>query len=283
MTSFRGLGIGLSLVFGCLLLALVGELYYLLWWKKKRLTFSSHTQIADDSHLTHHHSHKEFNNHLFFCCKSLSPFPITDSTRLGPDPELGLANEAPSHQKPGLVLGGEEGVEAELMRLHNLSGPPRFLFTISEETKEDLESDDGRSKGDLSFRNVDMNLTPFISPLGSPHVKSSALEMEQNGFSFNPLFEASTEMGFNRLRSSPPPKFKFLRDAEEKLRRQIRQQEELQGLDKENLIVEGSFLKFIAGKTREPLQYLPHPPPQYPSSSAQVLPLPSSPSRFRQL
>ncbi|KAL6967942.1 hypothetical protein U1Q18_033745 [Sarracenia purpurea var. burkii] len=33
------------------------------------------------------------------------------------------------------------------MRPHNLSGPPWFLFTINEESKEDLESNDGRSRG----------------------------------------------------------------------------------------------------------------------------------------
>ncbi|KAI3747101.1 hypothetical protein L6452_09546 [Arctium lappa] len=32
--SDQSVGLGLSLVFGCLLLALVAELNYLLWWKK---------------------------------------------------------------------------------------------------------------------------------------------------------------------------------------------------------------------------------------------------------
>nr|ACU20158.1 unknown [Glycine max] len=34
--SFGGLSIALSLVFGCLLLALRAQLYYFLWWKKRR-------------------------------------------------------------------------------------------------------------------------------------------------------------------------------------------------------------------------------------------------------
>ncbi|KAL2464436.1 Glucan endo-1 [Forsythia ovata] len=38
---------------------------------------------------------------------------------------------------------GEDGVETELMRLHNLCAPTRFFFTVKEESKEDLESDDG--------------------------------------------------------------------------------------------------------------------------------------------
>ena len=41
---------------------------------------------------------------------------------------------------------GEEGVESELMRLHNLACPPRFLSTIKEGTEENLESEDGKSR-----------------------------------------------------------------------------------------------------------------------------------------
>ena len=35
MKSLSSVGLGLSVVFGCLFLALVAELYYLLWWKKR--------------------------------------------------------------------------------------------------------------------------------------------------------------------------------------------------------------------------------------------------------
>ena len=35
MKSLSSVGLGLSIVFGCLLLALVGELYYLIWWKRR--------------------------------------------------------------------------------------------------------------------------------------------------------------------------------------------------------------------------------------------------------
>nr|GEY08385.1 zinc finger BED domain-containing protein RICESLEEPER 3 [Tanacetum cinerariifolium] len=38
-------------------------------------------------------------------------------------------------------------VDNELLRLQGLSGPPRFLFTIKEETKEDMESEDKSKKG----------------------------------------------------------------------------------------------------------------------------------------
>ncbi|KAE8729479.1 hypothetical protein F3Y22_tig00003715pilonHSYRG00256 [Hibiscus syriacus] len=128
-----------------------------------------------------------------------------------PDLELGSTK--------GLLLKGgfgEEGVESELMRLHNLAGPPRFLFTIKEETKEDLESEDkGTRRRNMNDIMLPMD-TPFHSPLSSPPLKSP-LGSYYHPQGFNPLFESSTDAELNKLRSSPPPKFKFLRDAEEKL------------------------------------------------------------------
>ncbi|KAB2020975.1 hypothetical protein E1A91_D07G111600v1 [Gossypium mustelinum] len=297
MTSFSGLSIGLSLVFGCLLLALVAELYYLLWWKK-RITSS---QVEDD-----------YNNYakelvqLFCWKKSASLHASTaannnnnqglvknkDSNSVEPDLELGSSRSL-------LVKGfGEEGVESELMRLHNLAGPPRFLFTIKEETKEDLESEDGRSRGEKSRKGSrtgslsDLMLTVDtpLSPLASPPLKSPPLNpfdsYHRNGF--NPLFESSTDAELNKLRSSPPPKFKFLRDAEEKLldRLMLEAEKRVQrnggsiqncGVKAANNTpiltedIQGSFLKFIVGKNGTPLQYL----PQCPSCSSQILPLDS--------
>ena len=52
MTSSSELGIGLGLVFGCLLLALVAELYYLLWWKKR---ISNREFEEDDDYSSNFH------------------------------------------------------------------------------------------------------------------------------------------------------------------------------------------------------------------------------------
>ncbi|XVF68736.1 hypothetical protein PTKIN_Ptkin11bG0025600 [Pterospermum kingtungense] len=302
MKSFSGLGVGLSLVFGCLLLAIVAELYYLLWWKKKRIASS---EVEDD--------YSNYAKELvqLFCWKKSASLHATTTTATStnnnnhhdlakdqdtngvaePDLELGLTKDL-------LLRGfGEEGVESELMRLHNLAGPPRFLFTIKEETKEDLESEDGKSRRGSRTRSLsDLILTTdtpsFLSPLASPHLDS----YHRHGF--NPLYESSTGAELNKLRSSPPPKFKFLRDAEEKLLRRLMMLEAEKRVQRNNNggsvqdsgvkagattilaeETEGSFLKFIVGKNRESLQYL----PQCPSSSSQVLPLPSSPSSFRPL
>ncbi|KAJ4725833.1 Transmembrane protein [Melia azedarach] len=297
MTSFSGLGIGLSLVFGCLLLALAAELYYVLCWKKR----IPHRQEIEDDYGNYA---KEYLIQLF-CWKKPSSLhsnntrdcerdhPVANAHE--PDPELGTSKDLL------LKAFGEEGEVSELMRLHNLVGPPRFLFTIKEETKEDLESDDGKSRGDRSIRRSrtrslsDLMVTvdsPFLTPLASPTIKSATL----NGLDsyhhrgFNPLFESSTEAELNGFRSSPPPKFKFLRDAEEKLLKRLMVEEAEKMVSKEGSaqdsgvktlntstlatvpeVREGSFLKFIVG----------HHLQQYPSSTSQVLPLASSPTTFR--
>ncbi|KAL3829128.1 hypothetical protein ACJIZ3_017930 [Penstemon smallii] len=133
---------------------------------------------------------------------------------------------------------GEGGVEAELMRMHNLCGPPRFLFTIKEESKEDLESEDGKSKGER----IDGNGTPFLTPLSSPiSVRTPNSLDSYNNHGFNPLFESLSEAELNRLRSSPPPKFKFLKDAEDK----VLKNEDCEIKDSRNEEKEGSFVSFL--------------------------------------
>ncbi|GFZ18004.1 hypothetical protein Acr_26g0012730 [Actinidia rufa] len=146
---------------------LVGELYYLLWWKKQ---FSSTSRGIEDHH--HFPNYVKFVPNLFCWKKPNSTTKtqqVTDPEANGsdPDPELGSAKE------DLLCKGyGEEGVESELMRLHNLCGPPRFLFTISEETKEDLESDDGRSRKGSRTRSLSDCLlveTPILNSSGLTH------------------------------------------------------------------------------------------------------------------
>lgn len=305
MTSFSKLGIGLGLVFSCLLLAIVAELYYLLWWKKR----ISNREVEEDDGYSSNYAKGFF--HLI-CWKKPSFFrsKITqDGVRdpeapcQEPDQELGTSKDLP------IKAFGEESAESEIMRLHNLCGPPRFLFTIKEETKEDLESDDGKSRGDRSRKGsrtrslsdlMVITDTPYLSPLASPRLKSPPVNVldSYHHHGFNPLFESSVEAELSRLRSSPPPRFKFLRDAEAKLFRRL--MEEAEKRASKNCVsvqdssetkvsnstkiteeTEGSFLGFIVGKNKE--SEVLHHLPQYHSSSSQVLPLASSPTTFRPL
>uniref|UniRef100_A0A2P2JUQ4 Uncharacterized protein MANES_11G131700 n=1 Tax=Rhizophora mucronata TaxID=61149 RepID=A0A2P2JUQ4_RHIMU len=306
MSGFSGLEVGLSIVFGCLLLAIFAELYYLLWWKKR----TSKREIEEDDYGSNHV--KQFF-HLV-CWRKASSVQSISSTS-----QDGVQNPEVHAQEPDLELGtskdlqvkasGEESVESELMRLHNLSGPPRLLFTIKEETKEDLECDDWKSRGDRSRKgssarslsDIMMTIdTPYLTPLASPRLKSPTFSNPLDSYhqhGFNPLFESSMEAELNRLRSSPPPKFKFLRDAEEKLFRKLMEEAEKRASkinafvqDSENKAInstattqetEGSYPGFIAGKSKE--REILHNIPQYPSIPSQVLPLASSPTAFRPL
>lgn len=297
MKSFIGLGIGLSIVFGCLLLALVAELYYLLWWKKR----ISHTQDIEEDEYGIKKRKDQFTQ--LFCWKKPSALGINNNNNTNQDDDV---ERNPVAETTDLELGtskdfllknfGEESEVSELMRLHNLGGPPRFLFTIAEETKEDLESEDGKSSIGRSRKGSrTASLSEIIlTPLASPTQKSALGSSSYSQFGFNPLFESSAEADMNRVRSSPPPKFKFLRDAEEKLLKRLMEEAEKKKLSKKdatfsgntqdsgvkglNLTTtttatggieerEGSFLKFIVG----------HNLTQHSSSSSQVLPLASSP------
>lgn len=294
MKTLSSLGIGLSLVFGCLFLAFVAELYYLLWWKKR--IASRHIEDGYSS------SARELFHLL--CSKKSSSL---GSTELDPH-----TSDAPDHDSDDMQLKsfGENGLETEIMRLQNYSGPPRLLFTIKEETKEDLESDDGKSKGaddnksrkgsrgrSLSDLLVAVE-TPYLTPLSSPPYFTPPLTpldyYRHHGF--NPLFEASTDVEMNQIKASPPPKFKFLKDAEEKLYRKTLVERAMKNagnggavegcgstsckvLDEED----GSFITIIIGKSKEKEEHHHHHIQQHQNhaSSSQVLPLPSSPSDIK--
>ncbi|KAI3855205.1 hypothetical protein MKX03_026063 [Papaver bracteatum] len=235
MTSLSNLGIGLSLVFSLLLLALIAQLYYLLWWKKKKRAIND--DIQDDySSSSSSSSAREFL--YLFCWKKPSSL---SSTGLFTDPEQ--ENQLHLHSSSSKLNSfGEDSIEAELMRLHNLSGPPRLLFTIKEETKEDLESEDGRSRNNnkVSRRSLaDLLLvaieTPFLTPMASPRLTPplTPIHYSQNGV-INPLFETSVDPEMYKIiRPSPSPKFKFLKDAEDKFSRRRLIEEALKRVQKD--------------------------------------------------
>lgn len=64
--------------------------------------------------------------------------------------------------------------------------------------------------------------TPFLTPATSPSYFTPPLTpmgSSPNCEGFDPLFESTSDAEFNKIRSSRPPKFKFLKDAEDKLNR----------------------------------------------------------------
>ncbi|KAL5986183.1 hypothetical protein ACLOJK_028177 [Asimina triloba] len=275
MKSLSNLGLGLSLVFGLLFLALIAELYYLLWWKRR----ISNTEIEDD----YSHSPKHL---LYLLCWKKLPSPLSaaalnahppddqDHSANGHDPHIHQSHDDDMSFLLKPIAG--EGVDAEIMRLQGMCGPPRFLFTIKEETKEDMESDDGRSKGDCrskkgsrsrSLSDVLLPVeTPFLTPLSSPPFLTPPLTpvdcfYQQHGF--NPLFDSPTEVelcGRTRF-PSPPPKLKFLKDAEEKVQRKTVVEGALKSARYDGsaegssavapIEGDGSFITIIIGKSKE--------------------------------
>ncbi|KAF6137747.1 hypothetical protein GIB67_040455 [Kingdonia uniflora] len=251
MRSLVFLGIGLGLVLGLCFIGLVAELYYLLWWKKR----VTNKDIEEDSSTSSSREIREIS--YLLCWRKPSSLSLT-TTALDPqvqDVQIELINPNSDKDFVAKPFGEEDAsIERELMRLHGLSGPTRLLFTIKEETKEDLESEDGRSITHKSKCLNDFLVavdTPFLTPMPSPIPLSPMESYKQQGF--NPLYESSSNIEMSKIKSSPPPKFKFLLEAEEKLYRKT-------------LIEE-------AGKKLHPLL------PQYSHSStpSQVLPLASSP------
>lgn len=255
MKALSSLGIGLSLVSGFLLLALFTELYYLLWWKRR----INNREMLEDSEEVHTSTSPAKELLYLFCWKKPSSL---SSTALNPQ-DIASDNNTfnESQHKDLLIPYEEEEMEAELMRLHNLSGPPRILFTIKEETKEDLESQISRkSSRGRSLSDVFTTETPFLTPLSSPPFFTPPLT-PYNQQGFNPLFESfKIDDAISRMKASPPPKFKFLRDAEEKLYKKTLTEEAMRVHKFNDALAspskkfdekDGSFITILVGKNGE--------------------------------
>ncbi|KAL6977345.1 hypothetical protein U1Q18_026146 [Sarracenia purpurea var. burkii] len=282
MRSLSNLGLALSLIFGCLLLALFAELYYLLLWKKKRIITNNRGIEVEEDEFRRSPSAREFL--YMFCWKSTPPTSLSARVL---NPRVLAQVDSGKNSWLRTLREKEERLEAELIRIQILSAPPNPLSSIKEETKEDLESDeDGKST-----RNDE---TPFFTPLASPPYFTPPLtpvEYHSTYYNynqgFNPLFGSPTEEAeeLSRMRWSPPPKFKFLKDAEEKFKRGEELREEV--VDEVDGSVEeegdGSFITLIVGREREVKNHHPNHSnlPKCHSSSSQVLPLPSSPSNIQ--
>ncbi|KAG9160801.1 hypothetical protein Leryth_008632 [Lithospermum erythrorhizon] len=195
MRTLSCISLVLSLVFGCLLLALVAEIFYLFWWKKR---------VISNGGIEGGYSNPTKEFFFTLCWKK----PSTLSSRRPLNLQEPQAQNELDKDLWDNKFVEEDSIDAELMRLQQLSGPPRFLFTIKEETNEDLESEEVEETPYLTPSASPLYFTPpFTPPLRSSH----------NHHKFLSMFELASDAEFNKIRSSPPPTFKFLRDAEEKL------------------------------------------------------------------
>ncbi|KAK8651366.1 hypothetical protein V6N13_140970 [Hibiscus sabdariffa] len=265
MKSLSSVGLGLSIVFGSLLLALVAELYYLLWWKK-RLT-----------------SKRDF--FYMFCLKTSSSSMAHSA--LNPQ-EIRITIDEPqqqqSHEFPRLQLQSKLKPFDDDDHGNELMRPPRVLFTIVEETMEDLEECE-EAKSRPKFGSMLLGVeTPYFTPIASPPFFTPP-----HTTPLNPLFESASDAEFNKMRSSPPPKLKFLKEAEEKLQKRMLMEDEDEDEDEDGDMTppskylkdeeDESFITINVDRSKERGFINQH---QFHSSYAsQVLPLTSSPSTFR--
>lgn len=275
MASFSALGIGLSFLFGFVFLAFAAELYYLLWWKKRREDIENQNSPSSYSNYTPTHLSSCFKNPNSSCIPETEQKDLQNSSD---ESENQGKQQEPTQKDPPLKGFGEESLDLELMRLHNLCGPPRFLFTINEETSLDLESEGRRNSRTVSLS--ELLCTPD-TPISSSPLKKGPQTPNLEGY-LNPLYDFdSKDFDYNNIKSSPPPTFKFLRDAEEKLLKRLMKLEaekraclsKNQDSEKENendgsfVILGGNNGKSIGGNLHQM------------STHSQVLPLASSPSK----
>ncbi|XP_074590520.1 uncharacterized protein LOC141846389 isoform X1 [Curcuma longa] len=245
MRSLTSLIIGLSLVSIFLFFALVTTLC--LFWRKKRIN----ADIDENCSIPL----KKLQYPFCWTWKSPSLMAIHQQERSTP---VDLAAQSDQlHLNPS-----KDTIEAELLRLYSLAAPPRLLFTIKEETREDLESEDGRSPGRRSSKCCggktlnDLFNSSDRTPLST---SPSSSPCTRNGFNFN------WEDDFARMWSSPSPKFNFLKHAELKFYRKLMIKEAgkadtnaemANNLEKQNMGCEqegdeSNFIGIVIGKIRD--------------------------------
>ncbi|XP_062183437.1 uncharacterized protein LOC133887484 [Phragmites australis] len=251
MRALSILGVGLAVVSALLLLALTAELYYI-FVHKRRL----HRRAAAISDAASSPSSSSRELLQLFCFKKPPALATTYAVK---EPHAGGAAVAMAVVEDD---DDDETVEAQLMRLGSLVGPPRLLFTIKEETREDLESEDGRSRCGRS-RSLGELLHCSDTPVSSPVPPS----MAATDNSYNPLFESPAASPAPAPTVSPPPKFQFLKDAEEKLYRRALAEEAMrarrspppQPLSPASCEEDGGYITIVVGKNNRVIP-LPSPP-----------------------
>ncbi|KAG6736553.1 hypothetical protein POTOM_060582 [Populus tomentosa] len=186
MKALNNLGTVLTVVFSACLAALVVEILYVLWRRRRFLRRSVTSSGADgefrsNSDLLYTKPSKELL--YFFCWKN-------QTTRIEPD---STTPQAASAVAPPVPADGADALVEEMLKLQAMYGPSRVLYTIKEEEMEVTENDDSsienelvkskkrKKRSDFCFEGavandvvveveveVDDVTTPFWTPCASP-------------------------------------------------------------------------------------------------------------------
>jgi hypothetical protein len=187
MNALNNLGIVLTVVFSVCLAALVFEILYVLWRRRRFLRRSVTSSGADGEFRSNSDSlYTKPSKELlyFFCWKN-------QTTRIEPD---STTPQEASAVAPPVPADGADALVEEMLKLQGMYGPSRVLFTIKEEEMEVTENDDSsienelvkskkrkKSSSDFCFEGavandveveveveVDDVTTPFWTPCASP-------------------------------------------------------------------------------------------------------------------
>ncbi|KAJ7971653.1 Transmembrane protein [Quillaja saponaria] len=186
MIGLSKLGIAIVIIIGFTFIALIAELVYLLYRRR-----SERRRSNEDINFRRHDSfHKDL---LYYLCWK-------NQSRIEP-------HEAPRHLSPS----PPELDDDDFMKWQGMYGPSRFLFTIKEEEREDLDSeicssvetlskmrrvclDQSVSASTVTTRFTDVAVTielneatPYSTPCASPpyYTPSSSPSREvENGFGY---------------------------------------------------------------------------------------------------
>ncbi|PWA42132.1 hypothetical protein CTI12_AA219940 [Artemisia annua] len=130
--SFGNLAIALTIIFIVSIIALVGELLYVLWWRRSFRRHVSPPQILPET-LENPVDLATKELQYFFCLKPHAPAKLEPC-------------EPPNKNTNGSVPDDEE---VDVFKLLEASGPKRFLSTIKEEDVESTIDVDSASKVDI--------------------------------------------------------------------------------------------------------------------------------------
>nr|ADE77309.1 unknown [Picea sitchensis] len=146
MAALGGLAIGLSIVLGGFVLVLLAELYYLFYWKCRSSRTRRITNVVTKS---------TEGGPFKFTRKGLVGSLCSQSIREASDPDIS-ATLAPI--SPG-VIGSNDS-----LYMQGVLGGPRVLFTIKEETKEDMEYEESVGEHKIMFSDSEQRLSNSHCP-----------------------------------------------------------------------------------------------------------------------
>ncbi|PIN03299.1 hypothetical protein CDL12_24176 [Handroanthus impetiginosus] len=128
------LGIALTIIFVISLIALFAQLIYAFW---RRRVFRHQSNTGGGGGGADHLSIYSSSDSTFSSKELLYFFCIRSHSRLESSTITATSSNHDPNSNRQLDM---EVVDIDLLKLQGMFGPPRFLFTIKEEEKEDLES-----------------------------------------------------------------------------------------------------------------------------------------------